>query len=189
MRITAPRAIALICICSSISACVPILPHRYYRPDADGGEVQRNVCWGTYERIRIHRPGVIAEMKVMKSDGKRFIETQVEVQPGKTVELMDSNAQLFLNEREAPLKVPLHLSSHGAPVDEQPLAPLVGGYLPPPTETYVRNVWLYLTLPDPVADSFEILIPQYSIDGHTDSLPIVRFKKETSVQFIAPIQC
>ena len=166
-----------------------MLPHEYYLPAATGGEVLTNRCWRTRESIRIDRPGLLAELQVMTRDHKRFIEIQWELQPGRTLELSQSAARVYLGDQVQPAEITLQQSLVGYAMELQPVTPLVGGYLPPPVETALRNYWMYVALPDSLPDSFRVLVPAYAIDGQVDSLPEVRFTKVSSVQFLAPIQC
>jgi hypothetical protein len=149
----------------------------------------RNACWHTHERIQFRRPEVLTETYVMKREGKRFIETRWEIQPGKTVELASATAVLHIGDPPQQTELVLHLSRNGTPLELQSVATMVGGYLPPPGEKYLRNFWMYLALPEHLGDSFRLVMPAYSVDGEVASLPDVRFGKETDVQFFAPIQC
>lgn len=182
------RIVALASICCWLCGCVPVLSHTYYRPDAPDGEVVTNFCWKMQDSIRIRRPGLLSEMRVITRDGKRYVQTLWEIDPDKTVEVTDSKARVVFAEL-APKEIELQLGASAEPMDLQPLSPMVGGYFPPPHAHYPRNFWMYLALPDPLADSFRVLVPAYEIDGKADSLPEVRFTKQTSVQLLAPIQC
>jgi hypothetical protein len=46
-----------------------------------------------------------------------------------------------------------------------------------------------LALPEHLGDSFRLVMPAYSVDGQAASLPEVRFRRQTDIQFFAPIQC
>jgi hypothetical protein len=94
-----------------------------------------------------------------------------------------------MGDQAQPVEIAMQESLVGSAMELQPVAPLVGGYLPPPVESSLRNVWTYLALPETLPESFRLQMPAYSIGGKTDSLPEVRFIKTTSVQFLAPIQC
>jgi len=183
------RTAIVACLSLSLCGCVPALRHEFYLPAAPGGKVLTNPCWRTQETIRFDRPAFLAEMNVMGRGGKQFVEVRWEIQPGKTLELAQSNARVSLGNQTEAVDTDLHLSLVGSAMELQPVRPMAGGYLPPPVETALRNYWIYVALPEQPGDSFRVLLPAFSVDGKADSLPEVRFTKQSSVQYFAPIQC
>ena len=183
------RIATVACIFLSLCGCIPVLPHEYYLPAAAGGVVMVNHCWRTRESIQVSQPGVLAEVQVMMRERQRFLEIRWELQPGETLELTQSTARFYVDDPEQSLQIAMQQSLYGAASDLQPVRPMVGSYLSPPVETSLRSFWTYVALPASLPDSFRVLIATYSIDGRTGSLPELRFTKESSVQFLAPIQC
>jgi len=50
------RCLVLLCLVTC-TACIPILPHQYYRPRAAGAETITDDCWRTRETIKFRIDG------------------------------------------------------------------------------------------------------------------------------------
>src|SRR5262245_44061975 len=140
-RVAGALIVTILC-----SGCVPILPHRYFRPTAPGGRVVKNSCTHTYNSIELQQPHALVEMRVLRLWGQPpSIEIRWEIEPGSVVTLTDHNAQIFVGNNAAPIYLALALTTTQDP--HQPMqpatTPMVGDYLAIAGFAYRRSVWMY----------------------------------------------
>jgi hypothetical protein len=173
------------------AGCVPVLPHSYFRPEAEGGELLTNACWGMRNKIRFRFGAVATSVGIVtRKDRQRILEWDFEVPEGTTVSLTDTRLQVFAGSDAVPTYVPFS-GMNGSGNPELPLetiGPMVGEDFPG-TPHYHRHYWLYASLDAVDAPRFSINLPVFTVDGALAAISSIRFTPETRTQFLAPIQC
>ena len=180
---------------TTLAACVPLLPQQYHEPAAPGGEILVNPCWGRKDHIVFKQEGVEVRAGIITAKRGPLLEVMFRVPEGKRVVLADAGVSV-VNERTAvagaaaPAPLPfLGLSSTGNPeLPMMKIAPLAGGYFDG-NPNYPWNYWLYAPLAMEQSDPLRVVLPSFSVNGHTVALPEIRFAPQTHVQVMAPLQC
>lgn len=164
-----------------LAGCVPVLPHAYFRPEAEGGKIVVNRCWGTPSRVQFDVGEVTLTASVMqpRRGADWSFELQVDVPEGTTVELVSRHLGDVTMAR---------LSRNGNPeLPMEPLGPMVGGKLANGAGTR-KHFWLYAEVEDD-AQRIRVAPASLLINGKLMTLPEIRFLRETHVQLTAPLQC
>jgi hypothetical protein len=163
-----------------LAGCVPLLPHSYYRPVAEGGRIVVNPCWGTPSRVQFDAGELTVTVSVMRPrrGADWNFEMQLDVPEGTTVELVSRRLGDVTIGR---------LSRVGDPeLPMEPLGPMVGGKLPGGGTR--KHFWLYAPV-DEDEEIIRVAPASLLVNGKLAMLPEIRFHRETHVQVMAPLQC
>ncbi len=185
------HCLALVVLCTG---CVPLMPHRVYEPEASGGTMPRNRCWGTYETIVFDRGPIEVRAQVIRRKGSdRLIEMAVSVPGGHRVRVEGARVELF-GERDPEQPIATHFS--GVAAVQTPDAHLMPIGTTMHGETFSggprsvrRHYWLYAPVDLEALPNFSVVLPALEIDGRSTELPMIRFRRRTRWQFFAPFQC
>jgi hypothetical protein len=172
-----------------LGACVPVLPHRYAMPEADGGTTLANKCWGTKETIRFEREGVGVEVRLTKEgDASWMLEVRFDVPAGKTVKLIGTDTRIYSSKRKDIIRVNFTgMSRNGNPA-LAPIETMVGGQQPL-IPASPMHFWIFAPVTDYETDGALFALPPFTVNGIVVELPTVRFTRKTDLQVAAPLQC
>jgi len=185
-------------------ACAP-LPQQVYVPRADGGTVEYSTCsFNSHVPVGIALVGhgVKAHVQLAERDGLRYVELQLEVPDGTTVNLQSSRieirainpAQSFIAEFPTASLVGNPIVNSTSPVPEvrsrqlSPTARLVGGSVQAGNNSSNRSFWFATYFGKTSAEEIVVTLPKFIVNELPYSLPPIHFARKSMV-VVALLNC
>jgi hypothetical protein len=185
------RRAALVCSLAC-AACVPLLPHTYYRPAASSGLNPINHCWKTAEEIRFPRGVSEVAVRIVQPDkAHAFVQLTLSLPEGHRGRF--TRGDIVMTDAAGGRRA---LGFEGVARDERidaprmPIDSLLEGQTFATTPAVIaRHYWLLAPIALDDVARFSIALPPLSIDDEVVVLPTIEFARTTEWQALAPLQC
>jgi len=168
-----------------LGACVPLLPHWYFEPEAAGGRIVANVCWKTPDHIAFDREPAVVTVS-LEDDGPRNLVVRVAMFEGHRAEVLPGPIAVrsVSGTSEAHFE---GLSRGGNRILAlDPVGLLVSQAMP---HGFRHTFWLIAAVEASRDGPVDITLPPIKVDEQVLVLPPIHFTPASTIQFLAPIQC
>lgn len=194
------RLLQVLVICSVCVSCAPIIPipMRHYYPEVEGGEIIYDQC-----PINRHLPygillsdhGVRTVTRLGIHKKKPYIEVRFKIPEGNIVKLVGATGKLFVNQTDPITQLEfqgIYRAQFSYVIDSPDLIrrdtleidePMVGETNELNGTSWLASYWLasYVELPD--SETFQIVLPQFTVNEELITLPSIRFDRKWVVGF------
>lgn len=186
------RFIGRFCVvlCTTLPACVPLLPQTDYVPQMEGGRLLKDYCWGK-PSIEYIGSDIVLISRIMRwLDGRLRLEVLFDIPAGITVTPLSGAVAITTINRDTKEIAIEGINRNGNP--NLPLSapgPMAGHTLDIGREHPPGHFWMFVLLEGIDISDFTVALPGLAINGVTTTIPAIRFQKIARVQLMAPLQC